>query len=525
MLQRLSSSLVRHGKAVLRAILPTTPDSAGGVSEAFENTQHRVQLRGLTTTNEQLVVKEGTKVDMQGVLRCEVNQRGLAAMNLENHTQIDGGRIEGTAVSGALMVEEGKKNIRASNIHAKSTGIQHEGKNPSYAFSFTKCEGVHISDVSAEGYTGGIMTLNVRNCTFRGLRFENMIYHPELVAGGYGVVSSGSNFIVSDLLFKCHPTQSGRHGVYVTSYNDGGVNVGNTNTLYNGGILDYTPWSVAGANPAGAINIRECNKTIITNYVVDGTDIGGILNWGDCHKVLITGNVVRTLRREQRYRYGIQLPQGQGEGAGVYDCYDSAITNNIVTIEDAGTTPDSNYAAIVVSGQRNMFNGNKTHLPAGGSPFLVRDGATDCAIIGNFDTSPTGNEFIRFDGSATRITLKGNVTNRKWFRAGNLSNVTDMTVDFTRSCTVTNGAGGATKSDFYELIESISYSGANIVVKFASHVTQNALEHVQVGYSSANTLAVITSRANKSLTLRVTDYSGTVLGTTANYGLVFTLHS
>lgn len=519
MIQRLGSSLVKHGQALLSKILPTTPESAGSFTDAFSKTDGRVQTSGAITTNTGSVVKDGTKVDMQGTISCGLSGRGKL-FELESNTTLDGARATSSAESIGL-VADGKSNITLRNMDLKSTWVTPSG-NFAYAYNFANTQGVHGVDLKGSGYTGGVSCQSVTDVVFRGMRFDNMIYHPSLVAGGYGVVAAGRNMIYGDLLYKCHPTNPGRHGVYITSYNVGGVNQGNVNGLYLGGILDYTGWT-GPTTPAPGINIRECDKVIITNYIIDGTSVSGVLDWAPSKNMLITGNIIRALRYDSGYAYGVGFPIGSGTKITT----DSVISNNIISIAGMPSAPnDISWAGMVVNGERNMYQGNHISVPALGSPILVRAGTKDAAIIGNTDPATSGNEFIRFDGAAERITLKGNVTGRKWFRTGNLTNVTDMSVDFTRVCEVSTTSSGTTnKVDTYELINNISFSGANMVIAFNSHVTQEAIDGLQLSYPSQNTVAVIVSRASKTVTFRVTDYAGTVLPNTTPYTLRITLHS
>ncbi|MGQ7112004.1 hypothetical protein ACUOFC_29265, partial [Escherichia sp. TWPC-MK] len=151
-----------------------------------------------------------------------------------------------------------------------------------------------------------------------------------------------------------------------------------------------------------------------------------------------------------------------------------------------------------------MFFG-LTNVPAGSSPILINDGATNTTFSNIHDTilpGYTGSTvaMFAFTGSAvSNITVKNITTTRPMFTR--LSVVTNLTVDFQRKARIsTNGSGGSSKIDSNEIISTVSLTSSAITVNFPTHVTQNAIENVYVAGTAGAYQVFITSIGAKAIT-------------------------
>lgn len=491
---------VFKGKVNIDAILPHTPEEflSGDMDAAFAASLAATAIDGRRTlvngdriVNSTITIPSNASMTITGTLESG-QQENKPAITMGSNSSLKGAKIF-TPKRALAMRIDGKSDIDISEIKARGTFVTNDN-NFAYAFDILNCTNVNIEGLEAEGYTGGLAVSESKNVRADNLKFSDMKFHPGLVAGAYGVLLSNSkNSMFTRLFYKAAIDGYGRHGFYMAGLN------GSINSVLNGAVLDYSEQPL-NIQPPGAINIRKNDRAIYANIIIDGTGITGIVEEGFVSAQIFNGVIVNQIKRGAAIAYGINL----GGNFGAYRVRNCVFANYLVTISLADGITDQLSYGVVVSGSDNKYNGY-TRLPLLGYPYLVENGASDCLIEGCLDTAEAagGQAFMLFSGSASRITVKGCSTRRPWFRTGNLANVTDLTVDWARSCAVAINAGTPSYEDTNELIASTAVSSTNIVITFNSHVTGAALAAATATTRKmpSMTTPVIVARSGKTLTL------------------------
>ena len=438
------------------------------------------------------------------------------ALQVGDNFSMRGGAIKNPNSGSALITQD--KN------HTTISDLSMEGSNTrtgthAYAIVADGANNCVYERVRAKGYTGLAYILDSSHVTLRDLYTDDTVYHAHLDAGGYGVLLAGASFIdIDNLHFVVGDNgnadgYNGRHAVYVST------TAGSTECRFiniTNLFADYTKRSVV---PPAAINIRNSIGLKITNAQIYGSSISGIRDSGSSDMTSIDGCIVHQLKRATGTIYCINL----GDDSGVNKNYNVSITNNLLRLtkytEDV--VINNNAWGVAVNGTNWKISGNTFDVDPAAYPILVKAGASNVLIEGNEDVSLSGQAFIVFEGECSNVTVVSNrLRGRAYFR--NVTNVTDLTVDFPRKASVSNSAGTLTTVDTNTLISNVAFSGANVVITFNQHVTQAAIDNLHLEITSVNTAAVITSRSNKTVTVRVTDLTGTVIGISGSYS--FNVH-
>lgn len=495
---------IGNGQSTVDQFLYHTPEEfyTTSMDSAFASSLSATATDGRTTWvkgNKSLLssstIPDGVKILHDGTI-TSAETNNLPVLWMGNNSKVTGGSIVSTGRSQALRAE-GKLRLNVDSVSAKSTFINYNSL-PAYAFDFYDITDLNVKGVYGESYTGGVALTRTNRTQISGATFRGMIYHPSLGAGGYGVLLQGAkNTIITDLFFKAGADGYGRHGIYVSRTGTDFC----SNTIVNGAVFDYTE-QPATTPPPGAINIRANDRLVISSTIIDGSRLTGTTENGNISSLVVVGNVISSFKYGTNIAYGITL----GDDTGTNKVRNCIVSNNIVTIVLKDGAPSEFLYAIVVAGQDNSYSGNYTRIPDQGQPYLVRQNANNILIEGAMDTGPLpgqGLPFILFDGIASNISIKGCKTNRPWFRPGNLSGVTDLTVDWSRSCAIALNSGTPSYDDSNELIASTSVSSTNAVITFNSHVTTAALAAavVTTRKTSSMTIPVITARSGKTLTV------------------------
>lgn len=511
------AGIIGYGNSDVENTLYHTPEEfyTTSMDTAFTSSFAATASDGRTTWvkgNKSLLsvntIPENVKILNDGKI-TSAETTNLPAFWMNNNTSFIGGEISNSGRAQALR-SEGKTGFFIKDVKATGTYVTNDSL-PAFAFDFYTSTDVYLSNLKATGYTGGLSLTQTRRATATGMNFRDMKYHPALVAGAYGVLLQGTrDTIISDVYYKAGTDGYGRHGLYVSQTG------GNTclNTVFKGAVFDYTEQPDA-TSPPGAINIRANDRAIYNSVIIDGSRITGTTENGNINAQVISNNIIGSFKHGTSIAYGITL----GDDTGSNRVRNSLVSSNIITIaQRPGASSDFMYA-IVVSGQDNSYIGNFTRIPDQGQPYLVRANATNCLIQGAMDAGPAqgqGLPFLQFDGVATNISVKGCKTNRPWFRTGNLSGVTDLTVDWPRSCAVAVNGGTPSYDDQNELIASAAVGTQNIIVTFNTHVTTAALAAATVTSrkTTTPTFPVITARSGKTLTIEFYNTSGTQINPT-----------
>lgn len=448
-----------------------------------------------------------------------------ALLTLSNNQVIDyaGGKITNTFKGGAVY-GNGVTGIRLNGLRLSGL-IENDvttGGNVGYAVNFDNSSNLRISDINTEKYTGSILLTNCTDSVIRDVYSRANRYHSNAVAGAYGVILQGGQRILIDgINFEADASKGdlGRHSVYIS------VNQADL-TQY---CQDITVRGVisrkSGLNNRGMWDmvIRRSNNVLITDFDCQGSNGGISINAenGPVDNVHITNGTLLIRQYDDNAVYAIDLSGGT---AGMNNLVGALVDNVTIKMEyDTATVTNQRMVAFNVLARNSRISNIIIRTPGPSTPILVNGGMyLQFSGISDFVTEDgTGlNYLIRFTAATNNVSIENIQTRRPMF-AG-LEFVTNMTVDFPRKAGITNSAGTLTTVDTNTLISNVTFSGANVVITFNPHVTQDAIDNLRLEVTSANTAAVITSRASKTLTVRITDLAGTVIGTSGSYS--FNVH-
>lgn len=509
-----SSSGVTHvnnGQAELSDFLVHIPDEFSGTDTAklqaslnASGTDLKVTVanKGLTTTSI-VNVPDGVTLERGGVITNTFEGSGTGdasdfALNVGSDSVVSG-KFKNTGKAGVATVRN-QDNVLLHDIVADGSIIPNDPF--AYALDFRNSKGITVRGGVLSNYTGAISMLNCEKVMIDGLNIHDMFYHSTLDAGGYGFVFGGCNDVtITNNRFKAKDGDNGRHAVYLAT--QGGS--GNTNTVISNNIFDWRDKS--DAFRGGAVNIRQSVRTIIANNTFDGTTLTGITNTGNITNCDIIGNNIRAwIYAGQATAYGLTLGEDTPSGSDTYIVDGgSVIGNNLVMLPKDGNATGVVYG-YNVSGRNRNYTGNRVEVPLSGYPFRVAAGANNVLIANNLDkaSAPGGQAFILFDGLCSNITVSGNKTRRPMFR--NVTNVTDLTVDFPRYAQVTaTGGVASTSADPYTLIKTITVNSTSMVIVFNDHVTQAAIDNCQIERTlnqNPPVFPVVADHSNKTLIVR-----------------------
>lgn len=504
-----SSSGVTHvnnGQAKLNDFLVHIPDEFSGTDTAklqsslnASGTDLKVTVanKGLTTTSI-VNVPDGVTLERGGLITNTFEGSGIGdasdfTLNVGSDSVVSG-KFKNTYKTGVVTIRN-QDNVLLHDIVADGSIIPNDPF--AYALDFRDSSGITVRGGTLSNYTGAISMLNCEKVAIDGLNIRDMFYHSTLDAGGYGFVFGGCNDVtITNNRFKAKDGDNGRHAVYLAT--QGGS--GNTNTVISNNIFDWRDKS--DAFRGGAINIRSSVRTLISSNVFDGTTLTGILNTGSIINCDIIGNSIFSwIYDGQSTHYGITL--GDTVGENIVD--GGIVANNSVIITRKTPTATGIVYGINLSGRNRQCIGNRILVPDNSYPIRVPSGADNIIIANNEDLGSTGVQaFILFDGACSNITVSGNRTRRPMFR--NVTNVTDLTVDFPRYAQVTaTGGVASTSADPYTLIKTITVNSTSMVIVFNDHVTQAAIDNCQIERTlnqNPPVFPVVADHSNKTLIVR-----------------------
>ncbi|WP_227160107.1 tail fiber/spike domain-containing protein [Enterobacter cloacae] len=470
----------------------TNMDTALSSSLAATATDgRRTWIKGSKSLTATASIPQGVIVQNDGTVNSSAS---VSAFTTNNGVTITGGQINTSAPVTAVRAWSAD-GVKVNYISASGSVLANTPA--AYALSSTSKD-FNVNGTTLSGYTGGVELSGTNRAVINGLKVEKMWFHSSLGAGGYGVLLQGAvDTIITNLQFVAGAETSsdgynGRHGIYQSVLSDSG----SVNTIVNGYIANYRDKTTASP---GAINIRSNNRAVYSNMIIDNAHISGNLENGDISNQIVSNAVIRNTKATTSPAYGVDL------GSSVSGNYvrSSIVSNTIISVQPASGISTDNCNGLVVSGKNGLMNGVIINVPELSYPITVRTGVDNYLINGIIDYNSTGGgqSFILFDGACSNIKISGCKTGRRWFRAGNLTAVTNLTVDFPRSVTGSLNSGAPTYSDFYELVSTTSVSSTNIVITFNTHVTQAALDSAiaTVVKSGVMVVPVIVSRASKQL--------------------------
>lgn len=367
---------------------------------------------------------------------------------------------------------------------------------------------LRIKGLRAAGLTGGAYVGQSRFAIVSDITAHDLVCHPNLARGGYGVLTDGSKeTIISNVMLEVGSGNNGRHVLYMSTGGHGVVDA-NRNVIASNLIGRYS-----GKNDRNfpVIVIRKSERFIINNTIGDGANAGIAFNLqnGDITDYVISNSNYDLVKYADRV--GIYcISQGDTPNIGTR----WLITNSVLRVRPAAGLNSKDCVAVSITHSNGMLANTVCSIPNGSSPILIGDSATNVCIDGvldnilPYDSEPTA-PLIAFTGSAANnIKVSGLKTSRPIF--ARLAVVTDLTVDYQRKARVSVSGGVVTKLDSHEILGNITLSSVGMTITMPTHVTQNAIENAIVSCVGPYQ-AVITNYRSKTLTINTYTISGAVL--------------
>lgn len=410
--------------------------------------------------------------------------------------------------------------VRIENV--KIQGSVTPDGDAAYGIFLRDSESPVVDGVYASGFTGGIININTVSSITRNIRATKMVFHPTLVAGGYGVLLDETRqAIIDGVQFDARAgNDNGRHMLYVArSGGHGNVYDGCMNTIATNMIAKYR---AKNDRNMWAVNIRKSTRGIYSNIVIDDANGGITYNVENGYiENNITSNATILVTKYQNGVGVYGVSQSYPTTGPDYRVSGSLDTSLVLVVKPTSSSLNgADCVAYNMAGINCRLSNIITNVPTISSPILVQPGTNNCVIdgvldyINDGDTSGTRSALITFNGTANscgNITVRSVKTVRPIF--ARLSAVYDLTVDFKRKARVSISSGTATKIDTNELISSITISSTGAVIVFNNHVTQDAVENLDVSALGAYQIT-IQSIGAKQVSLSTYTITGAVLNPT-----------
>ncbi|WP_233606829.1 tail fiber/spike domain-containing protein [Enterobacter huaxiensis] len=439
------------------------------------------------------------------------------------HIEGAGGNIsQTTSTAAGVRVESAdasntKNYVTINNLRTTGSTVTTEPGNEGYALFLRNTKYNRISGVLADKYTGGVVAGSSKSLIVRDVITHDTTFHPFSSStrdgrGGYGVITDNiSDSIIDGIVHDVGAVDDGRHILYVSTGGYGNTS-GNRNFIAANLIGKYL-----GKDDRNfwGVNVRKSTIFVIGQTVIDGANGGVAFNAenGDITDFIVHGQQLDIIKYQDGIGvYGISLPKDAANVGARF-----LVSNFNIRVRPKNTSlTGADCVAISVGYQNGMITNGLTNVPAGSSPILINDGATNTTFSNIHDTilpGYTGSTvaMFAFTGSAvSNITVKNITTTRPMFTR--LSVVTDLTVDFQRKARIsTNGSGGSSKIDSNEIISTVSLTSSAITVNFPTHVTQNAIENVYVAGTAGAYQVFITSIGAKAITISLYTPAGALI--------------
>lgn len=442
-----------------------------------------------------------------------------------------GGTITSSVQSDLISFDH---QVGANGDKSRLSNLKVEGQitpsgSPGYAIFARESKDSYINGLHSTQATGAVSLNSTDGAIVRDVWARNTVYHPSLVAGGYGFLTAGTkNTIMDGLQFNAEAGYIGRHMLYIStqSRTDGSYD-GSKNTIATNMVGEWTDKDDRNMH---VMNIRKSDHSIISQFIGDGSNSGisVFTENGNVLNSLISNGILRV----ESYGAGIIARAfGCGEING-YRMIGSRISN--LLIENQPKNGDASLGGLcyglTFTVSNCMFDGIITKCHSAGRPFVI-GASTDvsiCNILDFVDASDTGGKQVlfTFDGAASRIKFSNIKSPRTFFNISNLqANATDISVDWARKARVNVNSGSAAVSgDSWGLISNVATTASSIVVAFHNHVTQEAVGGALVRAASGNQF-VVTETDSKKLTISVYNVNGTgVVPNTGTYSFDIVLY-
>ncbi|HIC0774327.1 TPA: hypothetical protein ACW0NO_000629 [Enterobacter ludwigii] len=389
-----------------------------------------------------------------------------------------------------------------------SSGVITSGGSPGYALLLKRVDNARINGMTVDAFSGAVEAIQTTNAFLSNILASNTVYHPTLAAGGYGaLLENAENTFVDGVNLSVGSGNNGRHVMYVSRLDrtDGGYD-GCQNLIATRIFGKYV--NKDDRNFPGVV-FRKSNRTLLHDFIIDGANggIGYNVQNGNILNNVIGNGALNILK----YQDGATVRAiSQGTDPNYYCSgfvYHDMYIEVMPKVQD-GTLNYQDCVAFDLAGRNGLVTNCVTKVARSGRPFYIESGTTNVVIDGIVDVIEDNGTtaltpFISFNGSCSNISVKNIKTSRPMFSG--LSNVTDMTVDWTRRATVTITSGTAVISnDTYGILSTVSPGASAITIALASHVTQDASLTARIIARSANHFVIATT---SSKTLGINAYT------------------
>ena len=422
----------------------------------------------------------------------------------------------GTTTGRAISII-GKNGVRVRDVRGLGQIVNGDttGGNVAYCLHAEDCENLDVDGIESTSYTGAVELTRVTNFRIRNIYARRNRYHPNVVAGGYGIVLSAKWGTIDGINFEADASKGdlGRHAIYFSARDKqaSGSTEFCENVAASNLIARYN--NIDDRNMP-AVVIRRSNRCSVENFVIDGSNGGFGFNTDNG---VINDFQIRDGHLKVFQPIDNQAVSCIGGGAENDATQLVGLKVDNVTMEMEGKVGASitTYRThpINVTGRRCQFSNLRLKVRGDVNPILVGATSNDWTIDGvkDFVTfgSPTA-PLIRFQGSNSNIRVFNIDTQR--FPFVGLENVTDLTVNWERYGRMVSNNGTITLTDPNSLFSSVSTTGTGeITIVFKNHVTTDAVRNCTVTPASVAGLVCLPEITGRNLVLRFYNGSGTLV--------------
>lgn len=460
----------------------------------------------------------------------DLSNNSAIVIDSGKHVRGVGGTLTETSGLAAVLRADGfgiaaKEGITVSNLDAQGSVLSSDDTNESVEsyglFSYNSLY-LRVMGMRASGLTGGVYLGQSRFAIASDITAHDLVYHPNLARGGYGVLTDGSKeSIINNVAMEVGPGTNGRHVLYMSTGGHGVVDA-NRNVIANNLIGRYN-----GKNDRNfpVIVVRKSERFIINNVIGEGANAGLAFNManGEVSDYIISNSNYDLVK----YADGVGV-YGISQGDTPNPGNRWLISNSVIRVRPAAGLTSADCVAVSITHGNGLLSNLTCSIPNGSSPILIGDSASNVMINGvldnviPYDGLPTA-ALIAFTGtSASNIKVSGIKTSRPMF--SRLGVVTDLSVDFDRKARITtNGSGSTSKIDTNEIIGTVALTSSAVTVNFPTHVTQAAVENVRVAGTAGAFQAFVTTYGAKSITISLYTPAGALINpqtTSASFNVI-----
>lgn len=422
----------------------------------------------------------------------------------------------GTTTGRAISII-GKNGVRVRDVRALGQIVNGDttGGNVAYCLHAEDCSNLDVDGIESSSYTGTVELTRVEHFRIRNIYSRANRYHPNVVAGGYGIVLSAKWGSIDGINFEADASKGdlGRHAIYFSARDTeaSGSTEFCENVSASNLIARYN--NIDNRNMP-AVVIRRSNRCSVENFVIDGSNggFGFNTNNGVINDFQIRDGHLRVFQPVDNE--AVSCISG-GKDNDATQLVGLKVDNVTMEMEGKAGASITTYRThpINVTGRRCQFSNLRLKVRGDVNPILVGATSNDWTIDGvkDFVTfgSPTA-PLIRFQGSNSNIRVFNIDTQR--FPFVGLENVTDLTVNWERYGRMVSNNGTITLTDPNSLFSSVSTTGTGeITIVFKNHVTTDAVQNCTVTPASVAGLVCLPKITGRTLVLRFYNGSGTLV--------------